>query len=137
MTNDQVAYFSPSLKTFIPKDWKTDGTYSDDSWPADSILVAKDVSDKFWKSSPPSGKVIGSLNGIPAWVDCPASAGPTIKDVERCRLIAYSHPVNGSDRIFAEAARMQVMGEDGAEEIKSKAIARYKEIQAQYPWPTK
>lgn len=135
MNNDQVAYFSPSLRMFIPKAWKSDGTYSNDSWPKDSILVDKSVSDTFWKVNPPAGKVLGSSNGLPAWADAPSTPSPTTKEIERLRLIAYANPLTGSDRLFSEAERMQIMDEDGSEEIKSKAVARYKEIQAQYPWP--
>lgn len=61
----------------------------------------------------------------------------TMESVESARALSYADPLNGSDRLFSESYRMQIMGEDGADEIKSKAVARYKEIQAQYPWPTK
>lgn len=137
MNNDQVAYFSPSLKTFIPKAWKSDGTYSASSWPKDAVLVEKHVSDIFWKMNPPPGKVLGSSNGMPAWVEASPAPSPTMQSVEIIRLKAYANPLTGSDRIFSEAERMKIMGEEGADLIKAKAIARYKEIQAQHPWPTK
>jgi len=37
--------------------------------------------------------------------------------------------------MFAEATRMQIMGEPDYEEVRVRAIARFEEIQAQYPWP--
>lgn len=61
----------------------------------------------------------------------------TESEIESSRVAEYANPITGSDRLFSEASRMQVMGEDGAENAKEKAIARYKEIQAQYPWPAK
>lgn len=51
------------------------------------------------------------------------------------RQIAYADPINGSDRLFAEASRMKLMSEDSWEENQAEAIARYEEIKAAYPWP--
>jgi len=59
----------------------------------------------------------------------------TLQDVERLRITAYADPLQGSDRYFAEANRMQAMGESGWEVVRDAGIARYKEIQALYPWP--
>lgn len=59
----------------------------------------------------------------------------TRDQVNDLRQIAYANPLTGSDRMFSEAMRMQIMGEDGFEEIRTKAIARFEEIQAAYPWP--
>lgn len=55
--------------------------------------------------------------------------------VEHLRHLAYADPVLGSDRYFAEASRMQMMGEPGWEVLKERGIARFNEIQALYPWP--
>lgn len=60
----------------------------------------------------------------------------TREDMERLRLAAFAEPVTGSDRYFAEASRMQVMGEAGWEEVRDSGIARFKEIQMLYPWPS-
>ena len=62
------------------------------------------------------------------------SAPQTREDVERLRLAAYAEPVVGSDRYFAEANRMQVMGETGWEAVREAGIARFNEIQARFPW---
>lgn len=59
----------------------------------------------------------------------------TKEAVEHARLLAYSDPIYGSDRLFAEASRMQLMEEEGFEAVRASAIARYREIQALYPWP--
>ena len=63
------------------------------------------------------------------------SPSQTREDVERLRLAAYAGPVVGSDRYFAEANRMQVMGESGWEAVRDAGIARFNEIQTRYPWP--
>lgn len=59
----------------------------------------------------------------------------TREQVEQLRLTAYADPVTGSDRYFAEAARMQAMGEPGWEVVRAAGVARFEEIQAAYPWP--
>lgn len=59
----------------------------------------------------------------------------TVEQVEVLRLTAYANPVTGSDRYFAEAARMQAMGEAGADAVTAAGVARYDAIQAEYPWP--
>lgn len=104
---------------FIPKSavevdeklWARMVAESDGVWTIDS--------DKVIKKQP-----------IPAFV-------PTTEHIERMRLTAYADPELGSDRYFAEASRMEVMGEIGFEEVRARAIARFEEIQAQYPWPAK
>ncbi|SIR40165.1 hypothetical protein SAMN05880558_11331 [Aeromonas sp. RU39B] len=55
--------------------------------------------------------------------------------IEHLRLRAYSDPLTGSDRHFNEAIRMQAMGESGWEAVRQRGIARFEEIQQQYPWP--
>lgn len=59
----------------------------------------------------------------------------TREEIEAMRLQAYADPIQGCDRYFSEAARMQVMGEDGWEAQRALGIARFEEIQALYPWP--
>ena len=59
----------------------------------------------------------------------------TREQVEALRLTAYANPVTGSDRYFAEAARMSAMGEAGADAVTTAGAARYQQIQAEYPWP--
>ncbi|EEJ0027416.1 hypothetical protein Y657_002372 [Salmonella enterica subsp. enterica] len=65
------AYFSPSNLTFIPESWKNDGTYTDETWPSDAILLTDEQTEQFWKQNAPSGKILGVDNGLPAWVDIP------------------------------------------------------------------
>lgn len=56
--------------------------------------------------------------------------------IERQRRNAYADPQTGSDRLFAEASRMQLTGESGWEEILEKAKSRYMEIKEGLPWPS-
>lgn len=67
----------------------------------------------------------------------PAPITPSLRDIEEFRLKAYAEPLTGSDRLFSESTRMQIMGEVGFEEVRDRAISRFEEIQAQHPWPAK
>lgn len=66
-----MPYFSPDALGFIPDQWKDDGTYSDDTWPQDAVLLTEEESSSFWKQSPPAGKILGAIDGRPAWIDLP------------------------------------------------------------------
>lgn len=52
------------------------------------------------------------------------------------RKEAYANPLNGSDRLFSEAARMKCMGEAGWENKEQEAVLRYEEIRISIPWPS-
>ncbi|WP_236418991.1 phage tail assembly chaperone [Pseudomonas syringae] len=70
-------FFSASKNTFILKDWKTDGTYSAETWPADAVEASEEEVNTYWKVPPP-GKSLGSEGGRPVWVDLPA---PSLEDI--------------------------------------------------------
>lgn len=59
----------------------------------------------------------------------------TAEQVEAARLHAYADPITGSDRMFVEAARLQMMGDPVWEAVRDAAVVRYQEIQTEYPWP--
>ncbi|HIE8862976.1 TPA: tail fiber assembly protein [Klebsiella quasipneumoniae subsp. similipneumoniae] len=65
------AYFSPSLNAFIPAEWKTDGTYPENKWPADAVAATEEEILMFWKINPPSGMALGNECGRPAWLKLP------------------------------------------------------------------
>ncbi|EJG9558350.1 tail fiber assembly protein [Escherichia coli] len=65
------AYFIPSVPTFIPESWKTDGTYTAENWPSDAVLLTEKETAAYWMIDPPEGKRLGVLKGKPAWVDIP------------------------------------------------------------------
>jgi len=61
---------------------------------------------------------------------------PTRGEVEGARLRAYADPLRGSDRYFAEAQRESLLGNaEAAEVAKALGMARFAEIQAEFPWP--
>jgi len=132
-----MIYFSASSLSFYPKAWKDDGSYAEDKWPADAVLLSNFLADIYWRKTPPQGKILGSKDGRPAWVDAPPPRQITSQEIENIRRREYADPILGSDRMFSESTRMQIMGETGYEEVRARAIARFEEIKAKYPWPSK
>lgn len=65
------AYFIPSVPTFIPEAWRNDGTYTEENWPVDAVLLTEEETSEFWMVSPPDGKKLGVIDSKPAWVDIP------------------------------------------------------------------
>lgn len=66
-----LAYFSPTTLGFYPEHWKSDGSFTDESWPSDAVLITEDESITYWKQSAPEAKQLGVVDGRPAWVDMP------------------------------------------------------------------
>lgn len=60
---------------------------------------------------------------------------PTREQVENLRLRAYSNPYTGSDRLYAEAQRLQLTGDPSWQAKLAEANARYEAIKAEYPFP--
>lgn len=61
--------FSVSTMGFYPQAWIDDDTYGDVR-PADLITLTDDER-KYRDFMPPSGKILGSANGRPVWIDIP------------------------------------------------------------------
>lgn len=102
--------------------------------PKDSVqLSEKQYTDLL--SGLAAGRSIQIIDGSPSLIDPPPPPPPSREQVEACRLHAYSDPITGSDRYFAEAQRMSVMGESGWESVRAAGAARFEEIQALHPWP--
>ena len=80
--------------------------------------------------------VNGALTSVQPPATEPVIIPRTQEEIEALRLRAYAEPITGSDRFFSEAQRMQIMGEDGWEVVRATAIARFGEIQNEYPWPS-
>ena len=97
---------------------------------------AVEVDDVLWQRMIKELDGIWSLDSSGRITKHPLANVPLTREaIERLRLAAYAEPVSGSDRYFAEANRMQVMGEAGWENVRDAAIERFNEIQDRYPWP--
>lgn len=100
--------------------------------PAGAIMV----DDELWLRLTQETDCVWRIDAKGQITSGPMPAPPplTVEENERLRLSAYANPLTGSDRYFSEALRMQVMGEEGWEDVRSAGVIRYKEIQALYPW---
>ncbi|BBT38959.1 hypothetical protein WP8W18C01_13000 [Pseudomonas putida] len=78
-----MVFFDPLTKSFIPVAWKTDGTYTEDAWPADAVLLNEAEQAMYWRQSPPEGKQLGSVDGRPVWVDLPGLTFEQMAKAER------------------------------------------------------
>ena len=64
------AKFSPSVKTFYAQNMIDDGSYNM-GLPIDLIDITDEELSAYWKQYPPVGKMLGTIDGRPAWVDLP------------------------------------------------------------------
>lgn len=74
------------------------------------------------------------------WADPPPNPSLDLNqlrnEIEQQRLQAYAHPLTGSDRHFAEAMRLDAVGDTkGAAAARELGLKRYEEIRANHPWP--
>lgn len=122
-------YFSPSLGGFFRSD------VHGDNMPADSLPLTKEDYQALLAGQS-AGKIIQpGASGFPILVDA-APRAMTREMIEESRLRAYADPLVGSDRYFAEAQRESLLGNaEAAEAAKALGLARFAEIQAEYPWP--
>lgn len=64
------AKFSPSIKTFYAQNMIDDGSYNM-GLPIDLIDITDEELSAYWKQYPPVGKMLGTIDERPAWVDLP------------------------------------------------------------------
>lgn len=109
------AYFVPSIPTFIPESWKKDGSYSDETWPSDAILVSDEIASKYWMVPPPDGKRLGSVKGNPAWVDIPPPTQEELisqAETERKRRVLDANEFMNSKQWPGKAAIGRLKGDE-------------------------
>lgn len=68
--------FSTSLNGFLPLAWKKEKEVTD-SWPSDAVEISHEDYLTFTTDAP-EGKKLGSVDGLPAWVDIPP---PTLEEL--------------------------------------------------------
>lgn len=104
--------------------------------PADAIAIPEDIYQAVI-ANPTPGKIRShDAAGLPILIDPPPPPTPTREQVEAKRLRAYAEPLTGSDRYFAEAQRESLLGNaSAADAAKALGMARFAEIQAEFPWP--
>lgn len=129
--------------TVAPPEFGTNqcAVFNGESW-----LVTHDYRGKrYWLSDggeyeivaigvePPHGALFERPAPLAIAVEDPDHEPEPEASPEQLRAIAYADPVTGSDRLFAQAMRMQMTGEIGYESVRDQASARYEEIRAGFP----
>ncbi|WP_410688247.1 tail fiber assembly protein [Citrobacter europaeus] len=64
-------YFSARELGFFIGSWRDEGIYTDDNWPDDAVLLTAEEVNEYHAKGSPTGKILGSTDGRPAWVDVP------------------------------------------------------------------
>lgn len=64
-------YFSADRGGFISATFKDDGTYTEQTWPADAVICTDYEVETYRGQQAPDGKVLGSKKGRPVWIDAP------------------------------------------------------------------
>lgn len=118
---------------------ETQGLYSSaisgDNLPSDAIALSKDEWARLRDGLHAQKVVVIGADGRPELAEKP----PHVRsrdEIQNDRLLAYAHPLTGSDRFFASASSMSATGATQKEidEAIAQGKARYEEIKAQYPW---
>jgi len=80
-------YFSASENGFFIEAWRMSGIYTDDNWPDDAVLLESAEIAEFYEQGSPSGKMLGSVGGRPAWVDLPVEIQIMIAEQNKQKLL--------------------------------------------------
>lgn len=136
------AYFIPSVPTFIPESWKNDGTYTEENWPSDAVLLTEEETAEYWMVTPPEGKKLDAVNGRPAWVDIPPTPNSVLRKASLATLsTVYQDDIEKLNRAWLAAAVNDGVNETAKKDVVLAQIATRKTqyasdraaIIAQYP----
>lgn len=64
-------YYTAEFNSFISESYKTDGTYTDETWPEDAVLCTDDEVAMYHGTIAPTDKQLGAVDRRPVWVDTP------------------------------------------------------------------
>ncbi|MCM8191928.1 tail fiber assembly protein [Enterobacter hormaechei] len=129
--------FSAALNGFLPLAWKEEKEATG-SWPDDAVEISYEDYLKFTTDAP-EGKILGSVDGRPAWVDIPP---PTLDE-----LIASAEATKLSLKAKTDseiAWRQDAVDADIATDEETAALADWKKYRvllmrvdtAKPVWPT-
>lgn len=80
-------YFSAQELGFFNDSWLGEGIYTEDNWPNDAVLMTPEELEEYHGKGSPEGKVLGSKDGRPAWVDLPHEMQVNIANYKKQSLI--------------------------------------------------
>lgn len=82
-----------------------------------------------WERPPKDHSIVDEID------EKPKTKEELLNEIEKKRKYGFADPITGSDHLFAQSYRMQMMGEEGWESIRDEAIKRYEEIKKEFPKP--
>lgn len=113
-----------------------DSAIHGDNMPADVVEITTAAHAELLAGQSHGMQITCGEDGYPFLANPPAPVPLTRGQIEASRLRAYADPITGSDRYFAESSRESLLGNtEAAEAAKALGLARFAEIQAEYPWP--
>ncbi|EHL80929.1 hypothetical protein [Citrobacter portucalensis] len=113
-------YYTAEFNSFISEKYKTDGTYTNKSWPADAVLCTDDEVRLYRGMTPPEGKQLGSELGRPVWIDIATPPNDVLLSNEISKLgIAYKQDIADLNTAYLAA-----IVSDGPSEITKQQVVR-------------
>lgn len=114
-------YFSASAAGFYSEHLITDGSY-DDSLPSDVVELTVEETETYKGVNPPDGKMLGAIDGRPAWVDLPLLTDEQLTEIKAINVAQIQKTKTKlisevSDKIETLKDRIE-MGQDKAAELK-------------------
>ncbi|MGR6061138.1 tail fiber assembly protein [Escherichia coli] len=98
MTNSNYS-FSPSMNAFYENSLRETFYEIKNAWPADAVEVSDEIAATFMTVTPPTGKMLGAVEGQPVWTDIPPLTQEQLivaADVEKqTRIDAANAYMNG------------------------------------------
>lgn len=122
-------FFSAAHPGFYPA---SDQVYyqSMGTWPEDAVQLTEEEIAAFWRQTPPTGKVLGSNGGRPAWVNAPQ---PGVLSEVEARLLRQQAYRAEADPLKLEAEYDALV--NGVEPDLGPWMAKVAEIKQRYPLP--
>lgn len=110
--------FSPSQLAFYDNSLRESFYEPAEAWPVDAVEIADDVANTYMTTDIPSGKTLGSVKGLPAWVDIPPPTHEELvagAEAEKQRRIGQANDYMHSRQWPGKAAIGRLKGDELAQ----------------------
>lgn len=90
--------FSPSRVAFYANDLRETHYEPLNAWPDDALEITDEIASVYMTNRIPSGKMLGTVNGMPAWVDIPP---PTAEELVAAAMAKKQKLLNEASQFIA------------------------------------
>lgn len=107
--------FSPSRLAFYDNSLRESFYEPADAWPADAVEISDNLASTYMTTNIPSGKTLGSVKGLPAWVDIPPPTHEELvaeAEVEKQRRINQANDYMNSRQWPGKAVLGRLKGDE-------------------------